>query len=451
MGGMVPPEISSEKSLRRLSPQREISANLLQMEIKAVRGMHDLVGDELHRWTVVEDRVKTVLASFGYQEIRTPVLESVEVFTKSVGDQTDIVEKQMYLVEKEEGALALRPEGTSGFIRALVEHGLARAGQVQRYYYYLPMFRHERPQKGRQRQFHQFGAELINDPSPEADAELIILLDCIYKSFGLSNYQIELNSLGTPDSRQAHREALQSFFRPRLSELCPQCQARFERAPIRILDCKNETCQAIALGAPMMLDFLSAEDAAHFQAVQKHLTACKVTFVVNPRIVRGLDYYCKTAFEFQSSALGAQSALGGGGRYDGLSTRFGAPAFPAVGWGIGMERLLIALEASGFDFGTPPKPMVYLAPLGDGAFDHLYTVAIALKRAGLRAEMNYAHGKKLNFYLKDADRSGARFLVMVGDNELAAGKAVLKDLTARTQVDIPLDQIESELVRRHKS
>jgi histidyl-tRNA synthetase len=418
------------------------------MEIKAVRGMHDLEGAELHRWTVVETRVKKALASFGYSEIRTPVLETLEVFTKSVGDQTDIVEKQMYLVDKGEEKLALRPEGTSGFIRAVVEHGLHRSGQPLRHFYYLPMFRHERPQKGRLRQFHQFGAELINDSSPEADAELIVLLDSIYKGFGLTNYQIEINSLGSAESRGRYRDALQAFFKPRLAELCPQCQARFERAPLRILDCKNESCQAIAAKAPLMIDFLSPEDGAHFQALQKNLTACGTAHVVNPRIVRGLDYYCRTAFEFQSSALGAQSALGGGGRYDGLSTRFGVPAFPAVGWGIGMERLLIALEESGFDFGAVPGPAAYLAPLGDAAFDKLFPLSMSLKRQGVRAEMNYSRGKKLNFYLKDADRSGARFLVMVGDNELAGGKAVLKDLSARTQVEIALADTEIELLKR---
>lgn len=418
------------------------------MEIKAVRGMHDLVGEELHRWTVAEERIKRCLAAFGYLEVRTPVLETIEVFTKSVGDQTDIVEKQMYLVEKGEETLALRPEGTSGFIRALAEHGLQRSGTPQRYYYYLPMFRHERPQKGRLRQFHQFGAEFINDASPEADAEIICLLDYIYKSFGLTSYQIEINSLGSAETRQSYRVVLQDFFRPRLAELCEQCQSRFERAPMRILDCKNETCQTIAAKAPLMIDHLSVEDDSHFKAVQKNLTACGVAYVVNPRIVRGLDYYCRTAFEFQSSALGAQSALGGGGRYDGLSTRFGVPAFPAVGWGIGMERLMIALEESKFDFGPTPKSFAYLAPLGDPAFECLYPLSMSLRRAGLRTEMNYSRGKKVNFYFKDAERSGARFLVMIGDNELAAGKAILKDLTARTQIEVPIAQIETELLRR---
>ncbi len=418
------------------------------MEIKAVRGMHDLLGDEIHRWSVAEERIKKILDSFGYQEVRTPVLESLEVFTKSVGEQTDIVEKQMYLVEKGEGTLALRPEGTSGFIRALVEHGLQRSGTTQRYYYYLPMFRHERPQKGRLRQFHQFGAELINDPSPEADAELIALLDHIYKSFGLKNYQIEINSLGSAESREAYRKKLQDFFRPKLEKLCEQCRNRFERAPLRILDCKNPECQKQSEGAPLMVDNLSPEDAEHFKGVQKDLTACGVKFIVNPRIVRGLDYYSRTAFEFTSSDLGAQSALGGGGRYDYLATRFGVPAFPAVGWGIGMERLMIALEEAKFDFGPAPKPFVYLAPLGDGAFDKLYALSVSLKRAGIRADMNYARGKKPAFYLKDAERSGARFMVMLGDNEIAAGKVALKDLPARTQSEVALAQLEQELVRR---
>lgn len=425
------------------------------MEIKAVRGMHDLLGQDLVQWTAAESKIRGVLATYGYEEIRTPVLEHIEVFTQSLGDATDVVEKQMYQVQDrghpDSGkveTLVLRPEATSSVVRAILEHQLHRNPHPQRYYYALPMFRYERPQKGRLRQFHQIGAELINDASPEADAETIVLLDQIYKTLGLTEYEIRVNSVGSDACRPQYKQKLQDFLRPHLAELCEQCQKRFERAPMRILDCKNESCRKIVEKAPRMVDHLDPESAAHFDAVKKRLKQASVKFIADPDIVRGLDYYSRTAFEFTSSLLGAQSALGGGGRYDELAARFGETPFPAVGWALGMERVMIALEAQKIQIGQVRKPAYYFAPMGEAAFEKLYLHSLALKAQGVSVEMSYEKDKKLKWLMKQADRVGARFTVLLGEDELKAGQATVKDMGKGTQDTVPLSGLEAELTRR---
>lgn len=421
------------------------------MELRAVRGMHDLYGEELLAWQAVEERVKKILASFGYAEIRTPVLEKREVFTHAVGDETDIVEKQMYQVAGDgEDKLVLRPEGTAAFMRAVVEHNLHQTGKPQRYYYYLSMFRHERPQKGRQRQFHQFGAELINDPSPEADAEIIILLHAIYQSFGINDYEIRINSVGCANCRPAYREKLKEALRPRLAELCPQCQKRFERAPMRILDCKNEACQAIAKTAPRISDCLCEDCKAHQTRLVARLKSTNIPYIEDPNIVRGLDYYIRTAFEFTSNLLGAQSALVGGGRYDGLSEKYGQKALPAVGFGLGMERLMMALEAKGLVPKVSFEPKIFLAALGDAAFAELFPLSFRLKQQGVWADMVY-EAKGLKNLLKQADRSGAKWTVVLGEDELKKGIVLLKDMKQGTQEELPIKGLEAELLRRNSS
>jgi histidyl-tRNA synthetase len=425
------------------------------LEIKAVRGMHDLLGDEAAKWQYVEARIRSILETFGYSEIRTPVLESAEVFTQAVGDNTDIVEKQMYTVQDrshpESGkseTLVLRPEATSSVVRAVLEHQLHRAPHPQRLYYVLPMFRYERPQKGRLRQFHQIGAELIQDPSPEADAEMIVLLDTIFRTFGLKDFEIRINSVGSEACRPQYKEALKAYLHPHLEALCEQCKKRYERAPMRILDCKVESCKVIAEKAPRMVDHLDAESKAHFEGVKSRLREARVAFVEDTSIVRGLDYYSRTAFEFTSSLLGAQSALGGGGRYDELASRFGAPAFPAVGWALGFERLIMALQAKDLLSGGVKKPDFYFAPLGEKAFEALYALSIQMKRQGVSVEFSYERDKKLKWLMKQADRSGARFTLLLGEDELAAGSAALKNMSTGEQEKLSLADIEAELKRR---
>lgn len=419
------------------------------MKLQAIRGMRDLYGEEMAQWQSVERSVREVLSRFGYQEFRTPVLEKVEVFTQTVGEDSDIVEKQMYVFkDQNEETLALRPECTAAFVRAVIEHQLHKVGRPLRFYYYLPMFRYERPQKGRLRQFHQFGAELINDSSPEADAESIVLLDAIYRQLGISEYVVKINNIGTEASRGKYRDALKDFFKDKLSELCPQCQKRFERAPMRILDCKNEACQEVAKDAPVILDYLDPESRAHHERVQHCLKMAGLSFEVDPRIVRGLDYYSQTAFEFQSDLLGAQSALGAGGRYDGLAIRFSEKPIPAVGWALGMERLMIALEAKAALPKSEGKPQYFFAPLGPEAFDVLYGLSLKLKRAGVWAELIYEKDKSLKAQLKQANKSQAPFAVVLGEEEIKKGQAVLRDMGSSSQENIPLNELEAHLLRR---
>lgn len=418
------------------------------MEIRAVRGMHDLLGKEMFQWQYVEEKVKNVFRVFGYQEIRTPVLENIEVFKGAVGDDTDIVEKQMYSIEKENETLVLRPEGTASFIRAILEHQLHRTGGAQRYYYYLPMFRHERPQKGRLRQFHQFGAELINDPSPEGDAEMIALLHAVYQTFGITEYTVRINSVGDQECRPIYKEKLKAYFQPLLSQLCEQCQKRFERAPMRILDCKKETCKQLALKAPVITDSLCAPCKTHHDALKARLTQAEIPFVDDPTIVRGLDYYSRTAFEFTSPLLGAQDALGGGGRYDGISQRFGEPPFPAVGFGLGMERLMLALEGKGLLPEPKTTTQLYLAPIGLPAFDYLFGLGMKLRGLGIGVETSYDKEKGLKWHMKQANRVNAAYTLILGDEEMNQGFALLKDMTATTQEQVKLSELMKTLERK---
>lgn len=418
------------------------------MEIRSVRGMNDLFGSELHQWAHVENQIKKIFESFGYSEIRTPALEKIEVFSGTVGDETDIVEKQMYQVVTESETYVLRPEGTASFMRAVLEHNLNATGQPGRFFYYLPMFRHERPQKGRLRQFHQFGAELINDSSPEADAELITVLDQIYKSFGITEYRVRINSVGCNQCRGSYKDKLKHFFTPKLQELCEQCQKRFERSTMRILDCKRESCREIAKAAPLITSCLCSECKSHHERFKRCLTEAKVKFEEDPYIVRGLDYYTRTAFEFTSELLGAQDALGGGGRYDGLSARFGAAAFPAVGFGLGMERLMIALQEKQKLPQFNYAPTYFFAPLGEKAFEVLYPLSLQLKRQGVWCEISYDKTKALKWLLKQANRVNASYSLMLGDEELKSGIAILKNMKQGSQENIPMDSLETELLRR---
>jgi len=410
--------------------------------------MHDVFGEEIRLWHFIEEKIKKILGDFGFSEVRTPVLEKIEVFKETVGDETDIVEKQMYAIEKESETLVLRPEGTASFMRAVLEHGLHKQGGTGRYYYYEPMFRHERPQKGRLRQFHQFGAEIINDASPEADAELITVLDQIYRAFHITEYEVRINSVGCQDCRPVYKEALKKFFQPKLSSLCELCQKRFERAPMRILDCKRDSCQAIAKGAPVITDSLDEKCKMHHETLRKRLKETNVAYIDDPHIVRGLDYYSRTAFEFTSNLLGAQSALGGGGRYDLLATRFGEKEVPAVGWGLGMERLVIALETRK-DIALPSEnPVFYFASLGAKAFDTLFPLSLQLKRDGVRNEMTYDPAKSLKSQLKQADKSGAKYTVVLGEDELNQKQFLLKEMATGKQEALPLADLRKELSRR---
>jgi histidyl-tRNA synthetase len=312
------------------------------------------------------------------------------------------------------------------------------------------MFRHERPQKGRLRQFHQFGAEFINDNSPEADAEVIALLDAIYRKLGIHEYEVRINSLGCQQCRPEMKAKLVDFLKSHLNQLCEQCQKRFERAPFRILDCKRETCREAISGHPTLSQYLCQNCTQHHFQLKKRLQEAKVVFIDDPSIVRGLDYYSSTAFEFTSSLLGAQSALGGGGRYDQLAERFGEKPFPAVGFALGMERLVIALESKGAFPKTLKTPALYLAALGEKSSELLFPLSLELKRAGIWAEMSYEAEKSLKSHLKHANRIGARFTLILGEDELKKGVALLKDMTAQSQVEIALESLFENLTKQVK-
>lgn len=410
--------------------------------------MRDLFGKEIEQWIAVERKIHQLFSHFGYAEIRTPVLENIEVFTHTVGDETDIVEKQMYTVPTGDEKLVLRPEGTASFIRAVVEHELHQSGRAQRFYYYLPMFRHERPQKGRSRQFHQFGAELICDPSPEADAEMIAMIDHLYREFEIQEFEIRVNSVGCAICRPKYRQTLKEFLKPHLGSLCEECQKRFERSALRILDCKRESCRKVVQTAPLILSHLCNECATHHRGLKERLKEIGVGFVEDPRIVRGLDYYCRTAFEFVSSLLGAQSALAAGGRYDGMAEKFGAKPFPGTGFAMSMERLMVALEAKNKIPGNQRAPLCFFAALGEAAFKQLFPLSLHLKRKGVWIEMSYDKEKSLKAQLKQADRSGAEFTLILGENELKTSQALLKDMGSGAQETLELANLEGELLRR---
>lgn len=419
------------------------------MEIRAIRGMNDLFGSDLENWLAVEKKIETIFGTFGYREIRTPVVEDKRVFSQTVGDDSDIVQKQMYEVKgSADESLVLRPEGTASFVRAVLEHGLHNSNHPQRYFYSLPMFRYERPQKGRLRQFYQCGAELINDPTPAADAEIVILLDSIYQTLKVPQYTIKINSVGCEQCRPSYRDTLKAYFRPHLPSLCAECQKRYERSVMRILDCKNESCQALAKTAPKLIDNLCAICKEHHVKFRTCLIETGTKFEEDPTIVRGLDYYSQSAFEFTTTFIGAQNSLAGGGRYDGMATRFGAKPFPGVGFALGMERLMLALAEGKVLHAQPLLPLYSFLPVGPRAFEILYPLSFELKRHGVWVEMNYDADKSLKSQLKTADRSGASFALILGDTEIENGMAILKNMKQHTQELVSIATLQEELLGR---
>lgn len=410
--------------------------------------MNDLFGDELARWKPIEKAFFDVFSDFGFAEIRTPTLEHLEVFVHTVGDTSDIVEKQMYTVkDQSEEVLVLRPEGTASFMRAIIQHQLFQLAGPQRFFYYLPMFRHERPQKGRLRQFHQFGAELIQDASPEADAELITLMDTLLRRVDLQQFRTRINSVGCAHCRPPYRTALTDYLNDHGKQLCDTCKQRMERAPLRVFDCKNETCRRITESAPKMLEHLCGDCKSHHDNLKTRLTQLKTPFEEDPLIVRGLDYYCRTAFETTSPDLGAQDALGGGGRYDNLSVQFARPSIPGVGFAIGMERVILALQTSGTSIASTSGPLVYLAALGKRAFDLLFPLSFELKRNQIRSEISHGFDKSLKNHLKRADRLGCAYTIVVGDNELANSTAIIKDMKSGMQDNVSFEDL-AQLIKR---
>lgn len=415
------------------------------MRFQAPRGTEDVLPGESYRWQWLEEQFQAHTALYGYREIRTPTFEDTELFVRTSGETSEVVSKQMYeFVDKGGRQITLKPEGTAPVMRAVIEHNLCPPGTTQRLWYATPFFRHERPQKGRLREAHQFGLELVGSPSPLADAEIIEVTVRFFERLGLTGLHVLLNSIGRSECRSRYRQTILEHLGPYLESLDEEPRANALKNPLRLLDSKDPEVQARLTSLPPIYDFLEDQSRANLDELQRILTLQQVPFQLAPNIVRGLDYYTDTVFEVQSSSLGAQSALCGGGRYDGLIKEIGGPPTPAVGVGIGIERLLIVLEAQGMLPEEPP-PDVYLVSAGEAARDHVLRLASELRRGGLRVLVDLDF-RSLKSQLRQADKSCARFAVILGDEELEAGVVTTRDLKTADQRRVPRDAVLSELI-----
>lgn len=405
----------------------------------AIKGTLDLLPKESCKTQYIEAAVREIAENYGFLEMRTPVFEHTELFQRSVGETTDVVQKEMYTFEDKGGrSITLRPEGTAGAARAFLEHGLFNDALPQKIYYLTSCYRYEKPQAGRLREFHQFGVESFGAGTPAADAEIISLAHAVFRYLGVQNLTLEINSIGCPECRKKFQEALKAYFESCREQLCDTCKSRLERNPMRILDCKSPVCSEIAAGAPKILDYLCDDCRAHFDAVQKYLQAMDIAFTVNPTIVRGLDYYTRTVFEFVSSEIGAQGTVCGGGRYDGLLEELGGKPMPACGFGMGIERLLLLMEAQGVPFPEPKKCDVYLVSMGEEAGLKAAALAEQLREEGLSAQFDTV-GRGLKAQMKYADKIGAAYTVVLGDAELESRRVNLKNMRDGTQTELSLD------------
>ncbi|MEV8390268.1 MULTISPECIES: histidine--tRNA ligase [unclassified Streptomyces] len=414
---------------------------------QAPKGTYDLIPPASAVYLAVREAISAPLRNSGYGYVETPGFENVELFARGVGESTDIVSKEMYAFETKGGdKLALRPEGTASVLRAALEANLHKAGNLPvKLWYSGSYYRYERPQKGRYRHFSQVGAEAIGTEDPALDAELIILADQAYRSLGLRDFRILLNSLGDKECRPVYREALQGFLRG--LDLDEDTRRRIEINPLRVLDDKRADVQKQLVGAPMLRDYLCDACKAYHEEVRELLTAAGVAYEDDEKLVRGLDYYTRTTFEFVHDGLGAQSAVGGGGRYDGLSEMIGGPALPSVGWALGVDRTVLALEAEGIELDLPNATSVFAVPLGEEARRRLFAVVTELRKAGVPADFSYG-AKGLKGAMKNANRSGARYTIVAGERDLAEGVAQLKDMESGEQSAVALDDLVTELTQR---
>lgn len=410
------------------------------MLTQAPKGTKDLLPQDAYRFQAVEAVEKRIAERAGYREIRTPVFEHTELFLRGVGDTTDIVQKEMYtFTDKGDRSITLKPEGTAGAVRALVEHSLyAGPLPVKMYYVNNPIFRYEAPQSGRLREHHQFGCECFGAAEPSCDAELISIAVDVLKGLGLDNLVVNINSIGCPECRKVYHEKLRAFLSERLDKLCETCRGRFEKNPLRILDCKVESCQKQLEGAPSILDCLCDECAAHFEGLKANLDALGIPYSVDPRIVRGLDYYTRTVFEIARQTENGTQAVCGGGRYDGLVEQIGGPKLPAMGFGMGVERVLMLLEQSGIEIPEPRHYDVYVAALGAQARIPALKLTTDLRRAGVKTETDHA-GRSLKAQFKHADKVGAPYILIVGGDELARGTVRLRNMQTKEETEIPLE------------
>jgi len=413
------------------------------MAISGPRGTKDMLPEASSRWHYIEQMVHDLCHRYAYQEIRTPIFEHTELFLRGIGETTDVVSKEMYtFIDKGQRSITLRPENTAAVVRSYLENKLYAEPQPVKLYYMGPMFRYDRPQAGRLRQFHQFGVEVIGAEGPTVDAEIILLAVHFFQQLGLNELSLLINSVGCPKCRPLYREKLQAFLQDKLGGLCADCQSRFDRNPMRILDCKNETCQQLSQGAPHMTDCLCDDCREQFMGLQTLLDAAGIEYTLDPRLVRGLDYYTKTAVEIQYRPLGAQSAICGGGRYDGLVEECGGQPTPGIGFAIGLERVLLALEKQQLLPAFPTGIDLYIALMGDTGKAMAFQLLNQLRRAGFTCDMDMMN-RSIKAQMKRANKYPARFVAIIGDEEVAQGKVMLKDMDSGEQKLIVAQDVQS--------
>ncbi len=417
------------------------------MKYTALPGTKDLLPEDAFRWTYLEDRIREILSFYNYKEIRTPVFEQTELFKRSIGQDTDIVQKEMYTFQDQgKRSLTLRPEGTASIVRAYLQHNLGEKSPLVKLFYFGPMFRQERPQKGRLREFNQYGAEAVGSLDPLVDAELIELAVRINQDLGLEGLKLHLNSIGCKDCRKSHRDAFNKFVKNRIEKFCQDCQLRLLRNPLRIFDCKDDRCMEALKDAPVILDYLDDECKKHFQKVRSYLDKMGIEYILNGRLVRGLDYYTRTTFEIKSDYLGAQDTLIGGGRYDLLVSELGGKETPAIGFAAGMERLFLVMELQK-KFPVEDESLdLFIAPLGEEAKLKGLELLKELRAKGLRCDIDFL-SRSLKAQMKEADRQKAKKVLIVGENELKKGIVVLRDMKSSKQKEIEFEKLTQELIR----
>lgn len=410
----------------------------MSLSVQRPNGTEDVIPSQVYKWHTVELTARETAEKFGFHEIRIPTFEQTELFLRSVGETTDVVQKEMYTVSAKESKFTLRPEGTAGTMRAMLQNGLLNEALPQRVFYILSCFRHERPQAGRLREFHQFGVEMAGSKSPSADAEVISLAKTIIDRLGLKNIELYINSIGCPECRKKYHTALKEYFSSRKDELCDTCLSRLEKNPMRILDCKSKICSAIAKDAPVILDYLCEECSDHFKTLQGYLTAMNIDFKINPKIVRGLDYYTKTVFEFVTTDIGAQGTVCGGGRYDGLIEELGGQPTPSLGFAMGLERLILTMQKQGCNFLENESCDLYIASMGENAHIKAMTLTQKLREEGYWVEYDVMD-RGLKAQMKYSNKLKAKFTMIIGDDELSAGKAKIQNTETRDFTEINLD------------
>lgn len=407
---------------------------------KLLRGTKDILPDEVAKWRFVENRAEYIFALYGFREIRTPVMEQTPLFERSIGTSTDIVNKEMFTFEMGGDSITLRPENTAPVVRAYVQHALYRKSGRHRYYYVGPMFRYERPQKGRQRQFHQIGVEVFNEKNPSVDAEIIEMAVHLLEEIKIERFKVIINSVGCPECRDKYRKVLQQYIQPQLAKLCSDCHRRASENPLRTFDCKKKECQEKLKNAPVLLDYLCEDCASHFHLVQEYLTMSDITFQVKPRLVRGLDYYVKTAFEIYSELLGAKNSILGGGRYDKLVQELGGPDIPGFGFAAGLDRIIMLLPDKGFQ-DEKARPELFIAPIGDSGLKKGVQLCKLLRRKGVYVLID-SEKKSLHAQMRKANREGAQFVLFVGSDEIKKGQYKLRNMKSGDQKEISEKDIQ---------